>query len=160
MKKRGLMIWTLLSLVLISTLISANAITGCNLEVSLINQDPYPAIPGDYVELVFQVDGVGNPECGEISFELEETFPISFDQDEEPKVTIESGFYEKNFGSFLIVPYKVRVDEEALDGDNPIEVEYSYKSTTEGSTRTQEFNLNIEDTRVDFEIFVKDYYVF
>ena len=32
----------------------------CDLDVSLINQDPYPAIQGDYVKLVFQVDGHSN----------------------------------------------------------------------------------------------------
>lgn len=42
----------------------------CGLDVGLINQEPYPAVPGEYVKVVFQITGVDNPECGKIDFEL------------------------------------------------------------------------------------------
>ncbi len=155
MKKRSLIIYTLLSALLITSLVQAEEL--CDLGVSLINQDPYPAIPGDYVELVFQVDGVANSACGEITIELKEKFPISFDPLDNPKITIQAGFYEKNYGSFLIAPYKVRVNEEALDGDNPIELSTNFKGPKNSASELHEFNLNIEDSRVDFEIFVKNY---
>ena len=54
--KRSDKLLILLPLFLISlTLVSAIA---CDLKVSMINQDPYPAIPGEYVKIVFQVEGV------------------------------------------------------------------------------------------------------
>jgi len=155
MKKRGLSVYLVLSLVLMLTFVSAADF--CDPTISLINQDPYPAIPGDYVELVFQVDGVENPDCGEMTFELKENFPISFDPLSEPKVEIKGGFYERTYGSFLIVPYKVRVDEQALDGDNPIEVVITSKDVEGSIFEVKEFQLNVEDSRVDFEIFIKNY---
>lgn len=127
----------------------------CNLDVSLINQDPYPAIPGDYVKLVFQINGVENPLCGQVDFELLEKYPLSFDPNENPKISIAAGTYDKDYSSFLLAPYKVRVDSNALDGDNPIEVQYKYASNEDYETKT--FELNIGDTRADFEIHVKDY---
>src|SRR3989339_527697 len=134
------------------TFVSSEA---CKLDISLINQDPYPAIPGDYVKVVFQVNGVSNPECGQVEFELLEKYPISFDPTDEPKIIFQSGIYKKDYSSFLTAPYKVRVDENALNGDNPIEVQYRKGSNL--VYETQQFMLNIEDPRVDFEVHVKDY---
>jgi len=129
--------------------ISGALAESCNLDVSLINQDPYPAIPGDYVKLVFQVNGVDNPECGKVNFELLEQYPLIFDPEGVLIYTVDSGVYNKDFSSYLLAPYKVRIDDDALDGDNPIEVKYGVE--------TKQFDLNIEDTRADFEVYVKNY---
>ena len=59
------------------------------------------------------------------------------------------------FSSFLIAPYKVRIDENALNGENPIEVQYKTKNSAEFISN--QFNLQIEDSRADFEINIKDY---
>ena len=51
--------------------------------------------------------------------------------------------------------YKLRIDENAFDGENQIEI---YYSTSAGVTKIiQEFNITVEDTRADFEVNVKDY---
>jgi hypothetical protein len=130
---------------------------GCPLSVSLISQDPYPAIPGEYAKLVFQVegDGVSDKTCGRIDIELAEKYPLSFDNEEESIITFRSGFYEKDFGSFLTAPFKVRIDENALDGDASIEV----RSKTGYSLAyvTTQFLLNVDNSKIDFEVHVKDY---
>jgi hypothetical protein len=125
----------------------------CTLTTQLINQDPYPAIPGDYVKLVFQVKGVENPECGKVTVDLKETFPFSLEPGQTNPVTITSGTFERSYNSFLILPYKIRVDENALDGDTPIEI----LTKREGFTFLNNFTINIDDTRSDFEVFIKDY---
>ena len=134
----------------------ASAFDGCLLNASLINQDPYPAIPGDYVKLVFQVNGIENPNCGQVSVKINEAFPFTLDPGTSDTYTGES-FFNKDYTSILLAPFTVRVDEEALDGDNPVEIAVSY--TLEGikTTFLQEFNVNIEDKRADFEIYAKDY---
>jgi hypothetical protein len=127
----------------------------CKLDISLINQDPYPANPGDYVKLVFQIEGISNPECGTVDFELLEQYPLVFDPGYDAKQTIQSGVYNRDYRSFFLASYKVRVDKDAMDGSNPMEVRYSYGS---GSIDLQEqFDLEIEDTRADFEIYIKEY---
>ncbi|MEN7982451.1 MAG: hypothetical protein ABFQ65_03305 [Nanoarchaeota archaeon] len=127
----------------------------CNLEASMINQDPYPSLQGDYVKIVFQLDGIANTECGLVEFELVNKYPISFDLPEQAKITVDAGTYRKDFSSFLIAPFKVRVDANALDGDNPIEIKYRYSGNE--AYETKQFDLNIKDTRADFEIHVKNY---
>lgn len=125
----------------------------CDLDISMINQDPYPAIPGDYVKVVFQVDGIENPECGIVTFGIKEDYPVSLDPNVQNPISINSGTFQRTYSSFYLAPYKLRVDEDAIDGDNPIEVNYKVGSTD----YLEEFNLHVEDTRADFEVDVKDY---
>ena len=58
---------------------SAQQPIACNPDASLINQDPYPAVPGDIVKVVFQVDGTDNPECGTVTLEIIPEFPFSLE---------------------------------------------------------------------------------
>jgi len=148
MKKEGLII--ILSLILMP-LVMANS---CSLDVSMINQDPYPAIPGDYVKVVFQIDGIENPECGIVTFELKENYPFSLDPGVTNRITINAGTYSRSYSSFYLATYNLRVNGDALEGNNPIEVVYSSKN---GAELLEEFDIYIEDTRADFEIHIKNY---
>ena len=149
--KRGVMLVLILLSLFLVPLISA---TACDLSVSMINQDPYPAIPGDYVKVVFQIDGIENPECGVVSFEVKENYPFSLDPDVTNKVTVNAGTYSRSYSSFYLATYKLRVDDDALDGNNPIEVLYQKNS---GPELLKEFDIYVEDTKADFEVHVKDY---
>lgn len=151
--KKGIIAGLVLLMSIFSVFGIVTAATTCDLGISLINQDPYPAIPGDYVKVVFQITGLENQNCGIVTFGLKEGYPIYLDPNTPNPVTINSGIYKKDYGSFYLAPYKVRLDENALDGDNPIEVFYS----TGGTNIIKDFNINVEDTRADFEIHVKDY---
>jgi hypothetical protein len=127
--------------------------SACALDISMLNQDPYPAIPGDYVKVVFQITGLENPSCGDVTFGLKENYPFYLDPGIENPITIKSGTFQIDYGSFYLAPYKLRVDENTLNGDNPIEVYYSLGSTD----IIKDFNISVEDTRADFEVNVKDY---
>ena len=151
MKKRKNFLIILVGILLIG-IISAEA---CSLEISMINQDPYPAIPGDYVKVVFQIDGLSNPSCGLVNFQVKEEFPFSVDPSSPNPIEVRSGTYSRKYSSFYIAPYKIRVNENALNGNNPIEVAY----TTGGSATEilKDFNIYVEDSRADFEIHIKNY---
>lgn len=150
--KRGFILLALL--LSINFVVAANS--ACSLDVSLVNQDPYPAIPGEYVKLVFQVTGISDVDCGRVNFELVESYPLMFDPNTTKKVEINSGVYARNFQSFLLVPYKVRIDKDALDGENEIEVKFS-NSGTSNAFRSKTFEVYVEDARADFEVYVKDF---
>ena len=129
----------------------------CKLDVTMINQDPYSAVPGEYVKLVFQVDGVENPDCKEVTFELIPQYPLVFDPNTSSIRKVSSGNYKRGYLSALIATYKVRVDWDALDGDNPIDVRYWSSSDSTDSWTVEQFNLNVENVIADFEVYVKDY---
>jgi len=126
----------------------------CAPNITLLNQDPYPAVPGDYVKLVFQVGDVSMSKCGDITVELSENYPLVFDPSESGLRIFNKVEYVRDFNSNLMVPYKVRVDENALDGTNPIEIHLRNKGD---SIISKTFDLEIQDTRTLFEVFVYDY---
>jgi hypothetical protein len=62
----------------------ASVLNGCDLTATLLNQDPYPATPDDYVKVVFKIEGLQNPNCKAVSFELMPEFPFSLDPNVSP----------------------------------------------------------------------------
>ena len=125
----------------------------CNLGASLINQDPYPAIPGEEAKVVFQLTGVGNPLCKDVEFEFIEKFPFKLSPDQNA-ITTSQGGQVSDFSSYLLIPYRLRIDKDALDGENAAEVRYS---TILGISTVKEFNITVEDLTTSFEISIKDY---
>jgi len=148
MKKSVILLLLIISLGVVS------AETACELDATLINQDPYPAVPGDYVKIVFQLDGIDSPNCGDITFSLLPEYPIEFNPTETGERTFKKVDYIKDYKSTLLIPYEVRINEDALDGSNPIEVLIQSKSS---APTLKKFNIEIKDVRADFEIYIKDY---
>lgn len=151
MKKRviGLLAFVLL-LQLVSLVASASI---CDLSATILNQDPYPVAPGETVKLVFQVDGAVNPNCGDVSIVLKQTFPFKLDAGYSSTYTYKSGTYVKDFSSFLLVPYKLIVNKDAEDGVNQLDIDIISNS----GIITQSFDIEVADLRTDFEVSVKNY---
>ncbi len=157
--KKSIMLFLLFGVVLLNLQITnAAVLTDCKPSVTLINQDPYPANPGEYVKVVFQINGLNNPDCDKVSFELKESFPFSFDPDEVRVYEFSGGIYARNFSSGALAPYELRVDKDAVDGDNQIEGILKYTSA-DGSVVSQieQFQINVEGVKVDFEISVREF---
>ncbi|MCK5321003.1 hypothetical protein KAJ38_00310 [Candidatus Pacearchaeota archaeon] len=147
MKKGVIVLLLVFSLVFVSA-------DACDLSVSLLNQDPYPAVPGDYVKLVFQIDGLDSPDCSDVTFHLLQDYPIELDPGEDGVRRFSKIDYVKDYESNLLIPYEVRIDENALDGANPIEATIENKGD---APLSQTFIIEIEDVRADFEVYIKNY---
>ena len=150
--KKVILFLQIFALLLIINLASASE---CDLSVSLVNQDPYPAIPGEYVKVVFQVEGVANPTCEGTNLELIETYPFSLDIGQSATTRINSETFAPDYENYLLAPYKLRVDKNAIDGENEIELFFS--SGEQSLSFRELFDINIEDARSDFEVFVENY---
>lgn len=155
--KGRLFIFIFLIIIFSSGLVKSQIGTGCFPKANLINQDPYPAVPGEYVKIVFQIDGVDNPSCGGFQFELIEKFPFSLRQEISPTINIQSGIYERNYPNYLLAPYELLVDKTALDGENIITVSYGKVLSISNLSIIKDFNITVENTQTDFEVSVKDY---
>jgi len=142
---------TLILLLLLSIGLTSAA---CDLDVALLNQDPYPAVPGDYVKLVFQVEGLDSPDCDDITFNLLADYPIEFNPDETGLRTFKKVDYIKDYESNLLIPYEVRINKDALDGTNPVEIRVQSKHS---APLSKTFDIEVDDVRAAFEIYVKDY---
>lgn len=124
---------------------------GADLEVSLISQEPDPAEPGEVIDLRFKIENKGSAATENIMFEFVEEFPF----------TVYTGSAKKEIGSLqglqkdeegIIVLYKIKVDEEALEKTNYIDVRYKTEDhdvwITEKDfpvrTRTRDLILTVE----------------
>lgn len=159
MKKRGnyLLVFVLIFSVLALNLsLISSQPNSCRLDVSLINQDPYPVIPGEYVEVVFQVSGVENADCEGAKFEVVEDYPFSLDKDSSSSREISGSTFVSDYKKSWMIPYKLRVDEDAMDGMNELNIKYA-PGTSDETIYSEDFDIKVEDVRVDFEVSVRDY---
>ncbi len=154
MKRVVITIVVLAILLQLLPVISPETKSTCDLNVVLLNQDPYPAIPGESLKIVFQINGASNPDCGKIDINLLETYPFSLDPSYTPLSSFNSGTYVRNFPSFVLVPYQLIVAKDAIKGENKLELEVSPSST---GILKYTFNIEVSDLRTDFEVFVRDY---
>lgn len=139
------------------TFVSAKLLR-CDLSGEILNQDPYPAVPGEYVKVVLQVTGLGNPQCGKASFEIVEEFPFSLNPGTSNIIEVAGGTYLRDFNSTFLIPLELKVDENAVDGDNELEVIFKYEQANgESLTETKTFDINVEEVSTDFEVSINDY---
>lgn len=144
----------LATLILFSSFVLGASST-CNLNVSLINQDPYPAVPGEYVDVVFQVSNVDNPDCEGANFNLIPTYPFSLDNNDGLR-KIEGSTWITGSNTEWMIPFKMRVDKDAIDGQNQIEVQYWPNTWNAGSYSTEKFDIALENPRTNFEAVVQE----
>ena len=159
MKKESLIMILLIASVF--TLIGISGFTsavGCSLDASFVNQDPYPAVPSEEVKVVFQLSGVSNPICQSIMFEILPEYPFSLHPDADSVAMLPGGGKASDSSGVWLIPYTLRVDGNALDGESSIDVRYIANSGGLWERFFAEsFNITVEDTRTDFEVSIKDY---
>jgi len=142
MKKK--IILMILAIMLALSTITINATEDIDITavtVDLINQDPDPVNPGSYVELRFQFSNIGSRDAKDIDVEFLSVYPFSIDSNEvsiRQIPTLKAYQYQDNS---VILKYKVRVDENAIEGENPVKIRYKFKYQYEWIT--QEFDINI-----------------
>jgi hypothetical protein len=125
----------------------------CKVNISLLNQDPYPAIPGEYVKIVFKVTGLENKLCNGLNLQLVPLYPFSLDNNDTLRTTEGSNFIQEQNTEWL-VPYKLRVDKDAISGDN--EIKLNYKALSSVGYITQTFYIDIEDSRTNFDAVIQE----
>ena len=126
MKKEIKSIGILCVMLMICASVSLAAVSeSVNIDVSLINQNPDPAEPGKYVEVKWKVENMGSSNAENVIFEVLPKFPFSLDLGESATQKIGS-IWGRQIGDYgVMVTYRLKVDENAVEGQNEIEVRYS-----------------------------------
>ncbi|MCX6748998.1 MAG: hypothetical protein NT076_05335 [Candidatus Pacearchaeota archaeon] len=151
-QKEMLFIFAVIFFISIISFVSADN-NACILSINLVNQDPNPAIPDSYVDVVFQVSGVQNPNCAGISFELTPNYPFSLDANATSVKRLEGNTLTPYYSNVWNIPYTVRVDKDALEGTAELEARYS---TTVNNYVTQRFPIKIQDSRTNFDAVIQE----
>jgi hypothetical protein len=112
-----------------------------SVQVSLLNQNPDPAVAGQIVELRFSVENTGGASANGLLLELQPSYPFS---------KIPGELYVQNISSLqgyqqgaeaAIVKFKVMVDKDAAAGSSKITLVQS--SASSGTSLTQDFGIGI-----------------
>ena len=98
--------------------------SGSDIAVTLINQEPDPAEPGEYVDLRFKFDNNGTDEAKNVEAELLTQYPFSLEPgaDAARKVGTLQSMQRGDVG--VIIKYRVRIDRNAIAGENEIKIRY------------------------------------
>ncbi|MDD5133504.1 MAG: hypothetical protein PHD81_04720 [Candidatus Nanoarchaeia archaeon] len=131
--------------------------SSCNPTIKLVNQDPNPAVPNEYVTLTFETSSMVG--CNGYSVMLNPNYPFSLDPNENPIQTITGSLYSKeNYKAIWTIPYKVKVAGDALDGEYKIKLFYYPKTSLapEYFTIGDEFNVTIEDVQTEFDAVLQE----
>ncbi|MFW5745978.1 MAG: COG1361 S-layer family protein [Nanoarchaeota archaeon] len=127
---------------------------GADIRVSLLNQMPDPVSAGRYVDVKYQILNVGNAPVSNFTIQIEDQFPFSIDNTDDAVKEIGSigklQFEEQG----IIVEFRVRVDPNAIDGDNELRVAYSY--TAEGRRRQLERTDTIRVRAADASLSIQE----
>lgn len=111
------------------------------INVTLVNQDPDPAEPGSIVDVRFMFENLGGKAAKDVSVEMLSKYPFS----------LYSGSLIQSIGTIqsrqtgdegVIVKYKLKVDKDAVEGDN--EIELRYKVASGGWVKLDKFKISIQ----------------
>lgn len=137
----------------LGNLVSAD--DSCSLDISLINQDPYPSIPNEYVDIVLQVSGVQNVNCEGAWIELLPSYPFSLDGDTSLRI-LEGSTWTFNYKNEWMINYRLRVDKDALDGNYNLEIRYAPGNSNLESYFYKEINITVQDSRTNFDAVIQE----
>lgn len=98
------------------------------INVTMINHEPDPAEAGRYVTVRFKIENSGAENAQDVVVELLPKYPFSLDPGESAVKYIGSVRSRQLGDTGIITDYRLKVDENALEGDNEIELRYKVKS--------------------------------
>ncbi len=112
------------------------------MKVSMINQIPDPAEPGKYVDLRFKFENNGSSVAENVEAEILPQYPFSLDPGTSAVKSVGSINPQQKGDNGVIIKYRLRVDKDALEGQNEIRLRYR---TIDGVWITMpEFKINIQ----------------
>ncbi len=96
-----------------------------DVDVTMVNHDPDPAEAGRYVTVRFKVENTGAETAKDIVLEILPKYPFSLDPGESAIKSIGSVRSRQIGDTGVIEDYRLRIDENAIEGDNEIELRYN-----------------------------------
>jgi hypothetical protein len=143
-------------LLLVPIMVSAGTVANnaVAIKTTFVSQDPVSAEPGGYVDLVFKFENWGTVNAENVAVELLPQYPFSLDPGVDAVQRLGTiGGLQTDDKAYL-VKYHVRVDKDAINGDNEIGLKYNYGNGI--TVSLQNFNVSVLNPRTDFDVVVQD----
>jgi len=112
------------------------------ISISIVNQDPDPAIAGDILEVRIGVENTGGEPSNNLIVELDPEYPLELvpGEDSTQKVGTIKGFQDRE--NLQILKYRLSVNRDATAGEYELKVKY-YEEGSKVST-TKSLSIEIE----------------
>ena len=120
-----------------------------------LNQNPDPAFSGGYVELRFKVQNFGQEVAEDVKFQIIPSFPFSIDATSAPIIELGDLTPGHRGEDAHIIFYRLRVDENAVEGDNEISLKYYTKGI--GWQTLKPFTVRVETN--DTMLVIKELFI-
>ncbi len=136
--------WLKIALVILCILMMVSSASA--LSVRILKTDPVPAESGKYLTVWIKIDNARGGTAKDVQIRIVPEYPFS----------VESGWKtEDNIGhipsnDIAIVNFKLKVDENALEGTNTLKVEY--REAIDADWSKKDLDILVESKRVDFAI--------
>ena len=119
-------------------------------DTNMVNQVSDPVEPGGYVEVRFKVENIGAETVENLVFELLPQYPFSLDRGSKAVKMVGDIVYQAGDEAYILY-YKLRVDKDAIEGNNPIKVRYSIDSGLTWSSKEFHVRVQTQDAMVSIE---------
>lgn len=132
-----------------STAVEVNYSSGDleGIQIQILKYEDYPANPGEYFDLWIQAS-LGS-KVNYAKFSLVESFPFSIDD----RVEVSKEF--TNYRGEVVLHWKVRVSEDAVEGINELKIKISTDKTGEDYVE-KAFDIYLSDVQTDFDIVIQE----
>ena len=110
---------------------------------TLLNQDPDPAEPGEYVELRWNVEKFGNDELQDIKYELKPEYPFFFDGSDQPVKELDDWIGYSDDDEYYTLYYKLKVADDAVEDTYDIKLAKKHDKLRDWAT--SEFDIRVGD---------------
>lgn len=117
-------------------------------KITIMSQDPDPVQPGELLELRWKVENIGGANAENVKVKLKPEYPFSLLPEDDGTRDLGSIQGRQLDEEGVIVLYKLRVDEDAIEGNMDIKLEYTHddqpwRTTDDYSLRVQTVEPNI-----------------
>ena len=123
---------------------------GARIVVSMVNQEPDPAEPGNYVDARFKFENKGGGAAHDLEVELLPEYPFSLDPGRSAVQEIGSLYSRQMGDEGVIVKYKVKVDKDAIE--DSYELKLRYRSGYGAWVIVDDFEVDVESKEINFQI--------
>ncbi len=113
------------------------------IRVTMVNYQPDPGEPGKYVDVIFKIENMGSSNAENVIFEILPEYPFSLDPGESVAQKIGSVWGRQIGDNGVMVTYRLRIDENAVEGENEISVRYSLDNGVTWQ-KPNEFYINVK----------------
>lgn len=149
--KKIILFLTLFIIMFSQNIVFANNLDVVKINANLLNQDPDPASPGQYLELRFNVYKFGNNSAENVEFYLELEHPFSFDKSDSPQRVLPLWKGQSGEDWYYTLYYKILVSKDAIEGDYELELRYRHNNLS--IWNIEKFIVRVDEKKEPYFVF-------